>query len=132
MTGVLHLLDVGVNKPMKVSLRQKWNPSMCSDNHTYTNQRQMRKLKLNTVCWWISEVWQELDPQIIVRAFKKCCISNTLDGSDDDILWTELISEDAKTSNESDVEDCNDYNIIYMYDDDSNNDTPFSMLRDIL
>jgi hypothetical protein len=25
--------------------------------------------------------------RIIVRSFKKCCISNALDGSEDDILW---------------------------------------------
>ena len=30
--------------------------------------------------------WQELDPQIIVHSFKKCCISNALDGSEDNIL----------------------------------------------
>jgi hypothetical protein len=24
---------------------------------------------------------------IIVRSFKECCISNALDGSEDDILW---------------------------------------------
>ena len=25
--------------------------------------------------------------ELIVRSFKKCCISNALDGSEDDILW---------------------------------------------
>jgi hypothetical protein len=24
---------------------------------------------------------------IIIRSYKKCCISNALDGSEDDILW---------------------------------------------
>jgi len=24
---------------------------------------------------------------VIARSFKKCCISNTLDGSEEDILW---------------------------------------------
>ena len=27
------------------------------------------------------------DPAIIVRAFKKCSITNELDGTEDDILW---------------------------------------------
>ena len=26
---------------------------------------------------------------IIVRSFKKCCISNALDGSEDEILWVD-------------------------------------------
>ena len=35
------------------------------------------------------QAWQDIDPAIIVKVFKKCCISNALDGSDDDILFEE-------------------------------------------
>jgi hypothetical protein len=34
---------------------------------------------------------------IIVRPFKKCCISNALDGSEDDILWKD-VGEDKDDS----------------------------------
>ena len=30
---------------------------------------------------------ESIPESIIVRYFKKCCISNALDGSEDDILW---------------------------------------------
>ena len=30
---------------------------------------------------------ESIPESIIVRSFKKCCISNALDGSEDDILW---------------------------------------------
>jgi hypothetical protein len=30
---------------------------------------------------------EDIPETIIVRSFKKCCISNALDGSEDDILW---------------------------------------------
>ena len=30
---------------------------------------------------------ESLPESIIVRSFKKCCISSALDGSEDDILW---------------------------------------------
>ena len=33
------------------------------------------------------QAWQEIDPIIIVKAFKKCCISNALDGFEDDVLF---------------------------------------------
>ena len=33
------------------------------------------------------QAWQEIDPIIIVKAFKKCCISNALDGSEDDVQF---------------------------------------------
>ena len=35
------------------------------------------------------QAWQDIDSAIIVKAFKKCCISNALDGSEDDILFEE-------------------------------------------
>lgn len=63
----------------------------------------MQKPELDTICTWIKEAWEELDPQIIVRAFKKCCISNALDGSEDDILWEETPSTSTEGSH---TEDC--------------------------
>ena len=35
----------------------------------------------------MSAAWKAIPESIIVRSFKKCCIRNALDGSDDDILW---------------------------------------------
>jgi hypothetical protein len=35
----------------------------------------------------VSTAWKPNPESIIVRYFKKCCISNALDGSEDDILW---------------------------------------------
>jgi hypothetical protein len=36
---------------------------------------------------WVSAAWKAIPESIIVRSFKKCCISNALDGSEDAILW---------------------------------------------
>jgi len=35
----------------------------------------------------VSAAWKAIPESIIVRSFKKCCISIALDGSEDDILW---------------------------------------------
>ena len=35
----------------------------------------------------MSAAQKAIPESIIVRSFKKCCISNALDGSEDDILW---------------------------------------------
>ena len=35
----------------------------------------------------MSAAWKAISESIIVRYFKKCCISNALDESEDDILW---------------------------------------------
>ena len=39
------------------------------------------------VARWVSAAWKAIQESIIVRSFKKCCIRNALDGSEDDILW---------------------------------------------
>ena len=39
------------------------------------------------VARWVLAAWKANPESIIVRSFKKRCISNALDGSEDDILW---------------------------------------------
>lgn len=80
MTVILQPLDVSVNKPMKLMLQEHWNNWYGGDQHTFTATGRMWKPELQDICQWIVDAWSELDPQIIVHAFKKCCISN----SDDD------------------------------------------------
>ena len=41
---------------------------------------------------------------IIVRSFKKCCLSNALEGSGDDILW----EDDGEDKDDSDLVTDND------------------------
>ena len=38
------------------------------------------------VARWVSAAWKAIPENIIVRSFKKCCISNVLEGSEYDIL----------------------------------------------
>jgi hypothetical protein len=54
----------------------------------------------------VSAAWKAIPESIIVRSFKKCCISNALDGSEDDILW------------EDDVEDKDDSDWVESTDND--------------
>ena len=50
------------------------------------------------VARWVSAAWKAIPESIIVRSFKKCCISNALDGSEDDILW----EDDGEDKDDSD------------------------------
>ena len=36
---------------------------------------------------FIITTWQCISPKLIVKGFEKCCISNAVDETDDDILW---------------------------------------------
>ena len=46
----------------------------------------------------MSAAWKAVSESIIVRSFKKCCISNALDRSEDDILW----EDDGEDKDDSD------------------------------
>ena len=50
------------------------------------------------VARWVSAAWKAIPESIIVRSFKKCCISNALDGSEEDILW----EDDGEDKDDSD------------------------------
>ena len=36
---------------------------------------------------WIITAWQHISPAVTVKGFKKCCLSNAVDGAEDYILW---------------------------------------------
>jgi hypothetical protein len=39
------------------------------------------------LCEWIREAWARISHALIEKSFKKCGISNRLDGTEDDSLW---------------------------------------------
>jgi hypothetical protein len=49
---------------------------------------------------WILAAWKGVKDEIIIKAFKKCSISNLMDGSEDDELWQS--SDIDSTGNECD------------------------------
>jgi hypothetical protein len=36
---------------------------------------------------WIIMAWLCISPEVMVKGFNKCCISNTMDETYDDMLW---------------------------------------------
>ena len=36
---------------------------------------------------WITWTWHHISPEVIVKGFKKCCISTAVDDTYDDMLW---------------------------------------------
>ena len=53
--------------------------------------------------------WQHVSPEVTVKGFKKCCISNAVDGTDD-MLWNGCeenrnISSECKEGEGTDCED---------------------------
>ena len=63
----------------------------------------------------MSAAWKAIPENIIVRSFKTCCISNALDGSENDIVW----EDDGKDKDDSDWVTDNDS---VMSDDGESNE----------
>jgi hypothetical protein len=58
---------------------------------------------------WIITAWQCISPEMTVKSFKKCCISNAMDETDDDDMLWNVSEEDVhvrKGCEEDEDTDC--------------------------
>ena len=83
-----------------VLMRRQWNKWMISGEHSFTLAGNMKVASLATVCEWVVKSWAEVKTECIVKSFKKCSISNAMDGTEDDLLWQED-DEDVVTGQRS-------------------------------
>jgi hypothetical protein len=54
--------------------------------------------------------WQHISPKVILKGFKKCCMSSAVDGTDGDMLWNGS-EEDRNVGSECEEDegtDCGD------------------------
>ncbi|KAK1345510.1 hypothetical protein QTO34_007968 [Cnephaeus nilssonii] len=54
----------------------------------------MRAPQLDVLCKFVIKAWNDIDAETVIKSFKKCGISNPLDGMEDDYLWQD--EEEAK------------------------------------
>ena len=67
---------------------------MLDGNHTITPAGCICKLDLSQICQWILHRWNSTSPDTSQHSFLKCCITNALDGTEDDVLWKEMDESD--------------------------------------
>lgn len=100
LTSILQPLDVCLHKPFKDRLRTKWNNWMQTSHAPLTKGGNLKKVDIVTISEWVKDAWLSIPAEMIVKSFKKCCISNAMDGSEDDVLY-----EDRDEISEYDSED---------------------------
>ncbi|KAH1170321.1 hypothetical protein KIL84_001306 [Mauremys mutica] len=55
----------------------------------------MKRPGISKVCQWIKTSWDAVKEDIIIKSFKKCGISNALDGEEDDLIYEDSSSESS-------------------------------------
>lgn len=108
MTSQLQVLDVVVNKPFKDNLRKRYTEWLLSGDHSLTPTGKLKKPAVHLLCTWILQAWDAISQEGIIHGFKKCCISNALDGSEDDILWEGLVEHHDSDDSESEHSEAGD------------------------
>ena len=94
MTSMLQPLDVSINKPFKDRMRAKWQDWMLAGHHSFTAGGCIRKVGLDEICRWITDAWDDIPLEMIAKSFRKCGITNALDGIEDKEIWEEESDSD--------------------------------------
>jgi len=76
MTSVLQQMDVTINKPFKDRLMQQYLTWIADPAHKLTETGKIKCAAPSEVARWVSAAWKAIPESIIIRSFKKCCISN--------------------------------------------------------
>lgn len=72
---------------------------------------------LDVFCTFIIKAWEKVKTESVIKSFKKCCISNALDGTEDDILWEDDEEEviDGPSDEADDWDQYYDFDIDHHY-----------------
>jgi hypothetical protein len=84
LTSMLQPLDVCINWPFKAALKEQYTQWMAMGEHEFTPMGKIKRPDVEQLCEWIREAWASISPVLIENSFKKCGISNELDGMEDD------------------------------------------------
>jgi len=90
LTSVCQPLDVSINKPFKDNMRKEWHEWMSQGGAGETAAGNLKRARISDVCKWVKHAWDAVSNEIIFNSFKKCAISNMLDGSEDDMVYEEI------------------------------------------
>ena len=54
----------------------------------------VRKPTLGEVCRWVIKAWNGVKPEVIIKSFKKCDISNAMNGTENNAIFEQSDSSD--------------------------------------
>lgn len=85
-TSKLQPADVSWNKPFKERVAELYDEWLFSGPVEKTKSGNRRAPSKQLMLTWIKQAWDSISPELIRKSFKKCGISNSLDGSEDHLF----------------------------------------------
>ena len=101
--SVLQPMDVSINKPSNAQLSEQYERWISDHDEELTASGKIKCAPPHIIAHWVSSAWTSIPAELVAKSFKKCCISNALDGTEDDLLWdddednSDLTTEAATT-----------------------------------
>ena len=89
---------------------------MLDGEHSFIPAGRIRKPDLQLICKWILESWEAISPATVRQSFLKCCITNAIARTEDDLLWQD--EDDTDPFNNEDVEVVDEEGELYYVEQD--------------
>jgi hypothetical protein len=106
VTNQLQLLNILVNKPFEDYLSMACEICLLSENLPLTPFDKIKRASSSKLTEWVSAAWKKIAGKTVEHLFKKCCITDALDGTENDIIWdnSDLDYLDLKSDLEGSVD----------------------------
>ena len=92
----------------------------------YTPSKKIKRPSYSLVAKWIKESWDAIDPNMIMRSFKCCGISNAIDGKEDNLIFdfdkVESVNNPRREVEENNEDNDNRSDDSYSESDESGSD----------
>jgi len=76
-----------MNKPFTDHQKQLCSEWLLTGDHACTPAGRIKKPNVTLLCQWLMMASHRISPEVIVKGFKKCFISNAVNGTNDVLLW---------------------------------------------
>ena len=103
-TSICQPMDKCINRPFKVAMREHWEKWMRQDRPT-TAAGNLKQPTRQDAINWVSQAWDSIGTETIVKSFLVCGISNSLDGAQDDLVSDDIPDADLEAEEDVDAEE---------------------------
>jgi hypothetical protein len=118
LTSQLQPLEVSINKPFKGFMKEKWNSWMQSSDFKETPTERRQKPTILKMCKWVKNSWDAVTTERVFKSFKKCGISNSLNGTEDNLLFEDSDDSVPDSKELPSVSSSEDDNVCGFEDED--------------